>query len=295
VPDKVRERWPAETVGLVGSPEDALFADLDGDGKLDVVSASEGQSRTLQVHWAPGWRTEIVPASKGRMQWMFSAWENGRLFSGGKNEGAQIGWWEMPRNARDLASWKWHALRPVGWIMSIVPRDMDGDGDIDVLFSDRKKERSGVYWLENPSWKEHTIGAAGREVMFLTTHGDDVIAAVKPREIHWFHRTPEGWRAEVIVMPAGTGTAKGVRVADLDGDGAPEIVFSCEDTPSGASGVMYFQRRGSSWRAVPVSGSPGIKYDLVELADLDKDGDLDILTSEERSNLGVVWFENPNR
>ena len=37
----------------------------------------------------------------------------------------------------------------------------------------------------------------------------------------------------------------------------------------------------------------GSKYDLVELIDLDDDGDLDVLTCEENVNLGVIWYENP--
>ena len=28
---------------------------------------------------------------------------------------------------------------------------------------------------------------------------------------------------------------------------------------------------------------------------LDADGDLDVLTCEERKNLGVIWYENPSR
>ena len=37
----------------------------------------------------------------------------------------------------------------------------------------------------------------------------------------------------------------------------------------------------------------GVKFDLVELVDLDGDGDLDAITCEEVDNLGVFWFENP--
>ena len=29
--------------------------------------------------------------------------------------------------------------------------------------------------------------------------------------------------------------------------------------------------------------------------DMDGDGDLDVLTCEERDNLGVIWYENPLR
>lgn len=41
-PVKAKRPWPAVTVGRVGSPEDAVFVDLDGDGALDVVSSCEG-------------------------------------------------------------------------------------------------------------------------------------------------------------------------------------------------------------------------------------------------------------
>lgn len=49
-----------------------------------------------------------------------------------------------------------------------------------------------------------------------------------------------------------------------------------------------------------LSGPEGIKYDRIELLDLDGDGDLDVLTCEEEvgvrhEGLGVIWYENPTR
>ena len=32
----------------------------------------------------------------------------------------------------------------------------------------------------------------------------------------------------------------------------------------------------------------------IDVLDLDMDGDLDVMTCEERENLGVVWYENPH-
>jgi hypothetical protein len=230
------------------------------------------------------------------MQWMFSEPIRGLgLISGGKNENAGLGLWSIPADARDLAAWRWRLLRPAGWIMSIVARDMDQDGDLDILFSDRKGARNGVFWLEAPSWREHAIGSLGREVMFISLYESDIIAAVKPREIHWHKRDRAAWRTTVIPMPDGTGTAKAVRAADLDGDGKPEIIFSCEQTPQGQSGVMGMRQKQGRWEAFPISGWPGIKYDLIELVDLDEDGDLDVITCEEAANLGVIWYENPAR
>ena len=52
-PAKAKHRWPSVTVGRARDVEDAVFADLDGDGALDVVSCSEGNTRVVSVHWAP--------------------------------------------------------------------------------------------------------------------------------------------------------------------------------------------------------------------------------------------------
>lgn len=47
-----------------------------------------------------------------------------------------------------------------------------------------------------------------------------------------------------------------------------------------------------------LSGPVGIKYDRLELVDMDFDGDLDALTCEESEGgrgLGVIWYANPLR
>jgi len=320
----VRSEWPRVNVGNVRSPEDAVFADLDADLAWDVVSACEGDQRALFVHWAPknfdnyfnpsAWTTGIIEASRNRMMWMFAQpmQVDGRfgmdLVAGGKGPGAELGWMEAPEYPRDLAAWRWHPLRAVGWIMSIHTLDMDADGDLDILFSDRKGPRSGVYWLENPgraappaqAWTEHLIGSAGLEVMFLDVadfDGDgvhDVIAAVKPRETHIHKRLSKDgqrWSTEKISWPAAVGTAKAIRVADIDNDGAVDLVYSAEQAAGELRGVAWMKWPSRGVR--DISGAPGTKYDLMELYDFDADGDLDLLTTEEVDGLGVIWYENP--
>ncbi len=49
------------------------------------------------------------------------------------------------------------------------------------------------------------------------------------------------------------------------------------------------------WAAHDISGAAGSKFDLIELIDLDADGDLDVVACEEVANLGVFWYENPLR
>lgn len=331
-PANARNKWPGVTVGRAPHVEDAVFADLDGDGAMDVISCSEGTTRTVYFHWAPperdrtfdatAWRREALPASTNLMQWMFALpmqidGQNGiDLFAGGKNSGAKLGWWEAPAQPRRVADWKWHPLRDVGWLMSLVESDMDGDRDRDLVFSDRKGNRSGCFWLENPGtnanptqpWREHAIGGLGREVMFLAVTDldrdgfQDVVVASKPKEILFLRRLSsdgQRWESHTIPLPNNTGNTKAVNAGDIDGDGKTDLVFTCEGSSDGKSGVMWLSYRESpmrrDWQAHEISGSDGVKHDLVQLLDLDGDGDLDALTCEETKNLGVFWYENPTR
>lgn len=331
---KSKLQWPAVTVGNVKSPEDAVFVDLDSDGAVDVVSSCEGSQQTVNVHWAPKdkteylnarkWETGTFPSTVKQQRWMFCLpmdvdGKNGiDLIVGSKNPVAGIGWLEAPQNARDLAAWKYHRLYSGTWIMSIIAQDMDGDGDSDVLFTDRKGKKSGCYWLEKVhnsvekqvQWKLHSIGGLGKEVMFLETPDldqdglKDVICAVRNDALLYMRRTaqtPAQWEEFSIAMPAETGTGKCIAVGDINLDGKLDVVVTCEHSEK-KSGVFWLSsstkrpQDSSDWTAHEISGKKGgVKFDLVELVDLDGDGDLDVLTCEERHNLGVLWYENPAR
>ena len=335
-PAKASQTWPAVTVGKSGNVEDAVLVDLDGDGASDVVTCCEGGTKSVFIHWAPkkapgrpdiymdpdAWKTEPLPASEKVMAWMYAlpmqidGAHGVDLVAAGKGAGAKVGWFEAPADPRDLKAWKWHPLIDATWIMSLVAADMDGDGDADVVVSERKGKQTGCYWLEKPDdaaalakpWRQHWIGSRGRQVMFICLadlDGDgltDVLASVKDRDVV-FHRrlSADGkkWREHRITAPENTGTAKACNVGDIDADGKLDIVFTCESASGQRSGVMWLSAvkavTEAQWQAHEVSGPEGVKYDLVELIDLDGDGDLDVLTCEESANLGVFWYENPLR
>jgi hypothetical protein len=240
------------------------------------------------------------------------------LIVASKAQGAAVGWLEAPKNPRELAAWKYHKLIDAGWIMSLVGNDLDGDGDTDLIVSDRRGKNRGVFWLENPGpravatgarWPEHRIGAATQEVMFLDVVDLDndgrseVLAAVKPAQILLMRQVADpkaAWKTQTIELPGQhLGTAKAVRAGDIDGDGRIDLVFSCEQATPPRAGVVWLSYTqsltDSHWQLHPLSGPEGVKYDLIELVDLDSDGDLDVLTCEERANLGVIWYENPAR
>ena len=339
---RVKQPWPAVTVGQTSSVEDAVFADLDSDGAIDVISSCQGSTKKLFVHWAPpdksdylnsvSWRTEVFPACDGLIRWMFAApmEVDGKygidIIAGGKDAAAQIGWLEAPGNPRAVCDYRWHPMSPAGWVMSIILSDMDGDGDLDVAVSDRFGPMQGCRWLQNPGpgpaqyqpWKSHFIGATGMEAMFMEIADldddklDDIVVAVKPKSILHVRRldaTGLSWQQHEIALPDSAGTAKAVAVGDIDKDGRKDIVFTCENA-RGKYGVGWLSYQNavtdSTWIHHDISGDKlGIKYDRIELLDLDGDGDLDVLTTEESQpaihlagqdgiGLGVIWYENPH-
>ncbi|MBI4663536.1 MAG: VCBS repeat-containing protein [Verrucomicrobia bacterium] len=332
-PAMVRHPWPAVTVGSVASPEDAVFADLDGDGAADVVSSCEGANRSVFVHWAPRhpaaymdphlWTTEAFPSVRGRAMWMFAvpirAENRDRLdlAIGGKGQGAVIGLLRAPAKPREVSDWTFQPLHEVGWVMSLRCDDIDRDGDPDILASDRKGDGRGVFWLENPrraaalaaaQWPVHPIGATGKEVMFLDLgdlDGDqrlDVVVAVKPRRVVLLRQPSDprnAWTENTVELPEIVGTAKAVGLGDLDLDGKLDVVFSCEEAKGGKLGVVWFPSEvlltGKTPPVHDISGPDGAKFDRLELIDLDGDGDLDVLTTEEAEALGVIWYENAKR
>ncbi len=337
---RVKQRWPAVTAGPATNVEDAVFVDLDGDGAVDVVSSCEGASRSILFHWAPrekqgyldadAWRTEALPIAQDRTKWMFAVpvpldGRNGPdLVAGSKGSKpgeATIGWFQAPANARELNGWSWHPLRSAGWIMGIEVVDMNGDGELDIVFTDRfNGARSGCYWLENPgvgplpdrAWKEHPIGVKGQDALFfgLTDLDGDglldiVVGTHEPKgtvpatSLYYLRRLDHAgtrWAERKIPLPADAGLVKSVTAGDINRDGKTDLVVSFVQAKD-KSGVLWFSHDGSPftgrWTSHPLSGPEGVKYDGVSFVDLDGDGDLDVITTEETANLGVIWYENP--
>jgi hypothetical protein len=341
--------WPSVQVAAFTGVEDAVLVDLDDDGRLDVVSSSEGSGRTMRVHWAPtdpadysdpaAWTTGELGDSSGTMSWMFcipldvDGSHGIDLVAGGKESGAAVGWWQAPADPRDLSAWTWHQMSQAGWVMALIAEDMDGDGDADVLLTDRKNYTAGrgIRWLENPGtgssaqtdpWAWHwlpTPAAAEvqtNDLMFsqiVDVDGDglrDVVAAAKGKGVLYCRRldasgdswTPFWLRApDNEVRSQGTG-AKAVAVADYNGDGIQDVAVNVEDyTDSAAPGVFLLTDDGTTGNDgsgkliwnVEVIDGVGGKYDLLQAVDVDGDGDLDLITCEEYQDRGVFWLENP--
>jgi hypothetical protein len=333
-PMKAKDRWPAVTVGRVRSPEDATFADVDNDGDLDVVSCCEGKTKAIFFHLLKdaehpldeaSWTTQRIAAADGRMWMQCTPIElppTGRtgLIVGSKGENGVVAGLYPPDPRSGETDWRLVPIMDASWVMSIERTAVDANiVSPALLMSDRKGPNRGIYLVYIPRdpaapdtrWKSRKIGGSDHESMFLAADAkgrieDDiasrslVVCATRDGPLLVF-RPRSNWdpltQWNEIPMPPNTGTGKGVALGDLNGDGQDDIAVSCENS-KGRIGVFWLENPKNAlgqWSFHDISGLEGTKFDRIELLDLDADGDLDLLTCEERENLGVIWYENPLR
>ena len=104
--------------------------------------------------------------------------------------------------------------------------------------------------------------------------------------------------------PADVGKSKGVALGDVDADRRLDVVLSPASARAPLSGVACLPHEESVfdpvWRPTEISGPVGSKYNRFALQDLDRDGDLDALTTEQNhregsASLGVIWHQNPGQ
>lgn len=313
--------------------DDAVIAGIEGDTQNLEIHWLGGADLGNPADWRA---IKLAPATHAGYMKVRAAQLDGAggadIVAGTKSMDslqASIFWFKAPVGSHPANAAHWRRFF-VGEVdvktVTLVIKDMDADTLPDIVFSGR----NGVGWFRNPgvraldelpgtaAWERIVITEKGSEFTFcdhIVDEREDIIVATSHDSgmvAKWLKRLDSSGRhwAEYPITSDKLRTEhsssrkfvlKGVACGFVDGDDLIDVVF----TGSGhGHGVFMMSPRadiasGMTWDLSNLAPyADYMKYDNLELVDLDADGDLDVVTSEEGEGVftagdGVLWFENP--
>ena len=280
-------RWKKHFVTHRVFGESPQFLDLNGDGKPELLSISGESAKDKIKQWgwyAPDWSNPTQPwhfvpiTEKGEFNHYYHGTGAGDIDGDGRldlvlNEG----WWEQPpKSAPPGTLWTAHPFpRPLGTRggAQIYVFDVDGDGLNDIVTS-IDAHGWGLSWFQQKRAEGGAISFVEHRIM-----GD---------------RSEEGKFGVAFSQP------HALVVADLDGDGLPDIITGKRRWAHGPKGdiepmatpvIYWFQLRrdgrgGATFIPHLIDDASGVGTQI-QAIDVNGDGVPDVLSA---SKLGTFVF-----
>ncbi len=266
--------WKQRMVVNSACNETPLFVDLLGNGNPVLVFAVRPKG-LMAWFSVPNdldglWDMHVIaagPDAPGTKKYSHGLGA-GDVNSDGRNDVLiKEGWWEAPEDRTD-SNWKFHPANLGPDCADILVYDVDDDGDSDVITS--SAHNYGIWWFEQlppdgSPFKQHLIFkefSQPHAIRLVDINGDGVKDLVtgkryfahqgkdpgghEPAVLYWFElRRPQKGRVEFVPhkIDDNSGVGTQFKIADLNGDGRPDIVTSNK------KGVhVFLQRRRKASR-----------------------------------------------
>lgn len=280
-PKGAAENWTEHVAFSASHDESPFFGDIDGDGKPELVTVSNGYGGLAVPDWAHPTQPWTFRALTAKGAWV--QYTHG-LGMGDVNGDGRLdlllpeGWWEQP-TAGSAPPWVQHPAsfwgqedpgESYGGAQMFVD-DVDGDGDKDIVTS-LQAHGWGLAWFENQ-------GAGFAKHMIMNTRTDEAKYGVAFSQPH------------------------ALALVDVDGDGLLDIVTGKRKGAHGnglgtaelqAPAVLYWfmlvRQSGQPphYQPILIDSEAGVGTQVV-VGDLDGDGRPDILTA---ARAGAYVFFN---
>lgn len=295
----------AEAIPAAGPVSAVVEADINRDGRPDLVliePATSGFELVWLENGTTGWTRRLIATSAslagmavadldrdGDLDVVASSPANNAIRWFANDGGDGTAW--LPQTS---------ITNTAGGITGIAVADIDGDGQQDIVGA-----LTGVgevrFWRLNGAglWQERLIGAGAsgiREVAVADIDSDgriDVVGLVPGvAQIRWWKNplnpgTAPSWTNQFV---GNAGDPIGLAIADVDLDGAPDVLSASLD--NGVIGLWINDGAGTggAWTRNNL-GSFAETASLVP-TDLDRDGDLDVVLGRGGAAGEIAWLEN---
>ncbi len=324
--------WNSVTLAsgsLAAGAQAVAVGDINQDGRPDIVVAT-AQGRILYLRQLgadsanpANWDISVIGASQ---RVGFDSWSDVQIADVDgdgqfevvatlESQGGRVCFFDPPARPTSGDGWTRVDVAVGGrnGANQVIPIDLDGDGDLDLLTIARGEAADSVVWYANPggalaltnAWVRHAIGSVEDpralglayidadntpDIVVTSGSGHTVWTFLNPAVLTDLLDTSKRWAAHSITTLNSDQIPTGVFSADFDGDQVFEVVVgTSSSTASGQLSLYKWNATTQAWVEKVLDDTPG-NYGRLLVVDLNQSGTYDVVAPVDAATGQIVWY-----